>query len=344
MFFKEKGDVDKLIFGNFPRPSCSRGEVLVRVLATSVNHLDITTRDGTARVEFPLPHIPGCDAAGIVEEVGEDVSMFSRGEKVVLNPGISCGKCSMCRRGMESVCTDFTIVGEHRNGAYAEYIAVPERNLMRLPPSYPFIKAAAAPLVYLTAWHALVSRAHISFGERILVSGGSGGVSTAAIQIAKLFDAHVATTTRSEEKVQKLAQIGVDEVLISKENWSKDYLAKGNDGFDLIIDSTGSSQWREHLRLLRKGGRIVNYGITSGGHVELELAHIFWKQQSIIGSTMGDYADFETVMKLVFSGKLEPVVDRVFALRDAAAAQSYVSSARQVGKVVIVNGESEVSV
>lgn len=341
VFFSEKGGTDKLIFGRRPRPEPRHDEVLIKVMATSVNHLDITTRDGTARIEFPLPHIPGCDAVGVIRKTGGAVTGFSEGETVAVNPGISCGNCNMCLTGRESLCPSFHILGEHVDGAYAEYVCVPARNLIRVPSGYPFIKAAAAPLVYLTAWHALVSRANIGFGENVLISGGSGGVSTAAIQIAKLFDAHVAVTTRNEAKAAKLSQLGADEVILVSSDWSKNYISERARGFDIILDSLGSAQWRDHLRLLNRGGRLVNYGITTGGAVDMSLAHLFWKQQSVIGSTMGDHRDFETSMRLVFSGRLEPVVDRVFSLRDASAAQEYVATGSQVGKVVIVNGETQ---
>ncbi|MEM3851424.1 MAG: zinc-binding dehydrogenase [Methanomassiliicoccales archaeon] len=339
--FREKGGVDKLRMEKMPVPEPGDDEVLLNVLATSVNHLDITTRNGTARVELSLPHIPGCDAVGTIAGKGKHVVDFEIGETVVVNPGISCGRCRMCTTGRGSLCESFYILGEHVNGACAEYVTIPSRNLKRVPRGFPFIIAAAAPLVYLTAWHALVVRAGIRFGEDVFVSGASGGVSTAAIQVAKLFGGRVVGGTRSNEKVSRIMATGADEVVLtSEQDWSKSYI-KEHGGFDIVVDGTGAATWRDNLRLLRKGGRIVNYGITGGSSTTLELSHLFWKQQQIVGSTMGDVSDFETVMDLVFSGRLKPVVDRVYSLRDTPAAQDYVERAKQVGKVVIVNGETD---
>lgn len=340
--FHEHGSSSVLTMEEVEVPDVGYSEALVRVSATSINHLDITVRDGSAGVKVSFPHIGGCDAVGTVSDVGEGVKHIKIGDRVTLNPGYSCGICAACKRGEESFCPDFGIFGEHRQGAFAEYVSVPARNLLPVPESFPLVKAAAAPLVYLTAWHALVNRGRISFGERLLVTGGSGGVSTAAIQIGKLFDATVVATTRSEGKVDALKRIGADDVILTnEEGWAKKYLQKtGAAGFDIVLDSVGSAMWSDSLRSLGKGGRLVNYGRTSGGAVSADLSHIFWKQLQIVGSTMASQTEFETVMKLVFSRKLDPVVDNVFPLRETARAQDYVMAAQQVGKVVLLVGES----
>lgn len=322
-------------------PTPGHDDVLIRVNATSVNHLDITVRDGSAGVKVNLPHIGGCDAVGTVEATGAGVERIHRGQTVLINPGTGCGQCTHCRSGEEPLCERFRIIGEHIPGAYAEYVSVPARNAKTVPSGFPVVKAAAAPLVYLTAWHALVGRARIRFCDSVLVTGGSGGVSTAAIQIAKLFDARVVATTRSEQKVDALLRTGADDVIVTKgEGWAKKYLDEGrHEGFDIALDSVGSALWKDTLRSLGKGGRLVNYGRTSGGSVSADLSFIFWKQLQLIGSTMGNAAEFETVMDLVFSRRLEPVVDRVFSLRETAKAQDYIESAGQVGKVVLLVGE-----
>lgn len=340
--FHEHGPSSVLRMEEVDIPSVGFQDALVRVKATSINHLDITVRDGSAGVRVKFPHIGGCDAVGSVVRVGNGVRHLKEGDRVVLNPGYSCGVCAACKRGEESFCPDFGIFGEHRQGAFAEFISVPARNLISVPESFPLVKAAAAPLVYLTAWHALVRRGAISFGDRLLVTGGSGGVSTAAIQIAKLFDATVVTTTRSEEKVDALRRLGAEEVILAKEEgWAKKYLSEnGSSGFDIVLDSVGSAVWGDCMRALAKGGRLVNYGRTSGGAVTADLSHIFWKQLQIVGSTMASQSEFETVMKLVYSRRLDPVVDQVFPLRDGGRAQDYVMSAKQVGKVVLLVGES----
>ena len=341
VYFQKHGDSDVLETGRLPVPSPSPHEVLIRVEATSVNRLDIAVRKGFPGLSLGWPHIPGSDAVGRIESTGNEVTGCEPGQRVVINPGIACGRCNRCLSGKSTLCDRFVIVGEQINGAYAEYVTVPSLNIKRVPADFPLIKAAAAPLAYITAWHSLVTRAGLKFGDRVLVSGGSGGVSTAAIQIARLFDAHVVATTRAEEKAERLRGIGASEVIVTgkPEGWAKSYMASGGRPFDIVIDSVGSALWKDNMRLLGRGGRLVNYGRTSGGEVSMDLSFVFWKQLQVIGSTMGDPGDFETVMNLIFSRKLDPVVDRVFPLREAAEAQDYLEASRQTGKVVLLNGE-----
>jgi len=339
--FRKHGDSSVLQPERLPLPLTRPSEVLIHVEATSVNRLDVAVRKGFAGLSLHFPHIPGSDAVGRIVDTGKDISNFSPGQRVVINPGIGCAKCNHCLSGKSSLCEHFVIIGEHIDGAYAEYLSVPEINLKAVPDGFPLVKIAAAPLVYLTAWHSLVSRAELRFGERVLVSGGSGGVSTAAIQIAKLFDAHVVATTRAKEKVNLLRRIGADEVIVTEktDGWAKTYLGSGGRPVDIVVDSVGSALWKDNIRLLDKGGRLVNYGRTSGGEVSMELAFLFWKQLQVIGSTMGDPDEFETVMNLIFSRKLDPVVDKVFSLRDASAAQDYVEASKHTGKIVLLGGE-----
>lgn len=339
--FNRHGDSGVMEMSEVPVPEVPDGWVLVRVNGSSINHLDFTVRSGSAGIPVHFPHIGGCDAAGTVAALGRGATGYREGEAVVVNPGIGCGNCPACRMGEDPLCEDFRILGEHMNGSFAEFVSVPARNLKRMPQGFSLVKAAASPLVYLTAWHALVGRAGIRFGERVLVTGGSGGVSTAAIQIAKLFDANVVATTRKEEKADALRRIGADDVIVTTgEGWGKNYLDRaGINGFDIVIDSVGSALWKDSIRSLSKGGRFLNYGRTSGGHVSTDLSFIFWKQLQIIGSTMGNPDEFDTVMNLIFNRRLDPVVDRVFSLREAGLAQDYVESAGQIGKVVLLVGE-----
>jgi len=338
--FSKHGGSDVLMLEDVDEPVPAEGDAIIAVGATSVNRLDLAIRKGTAGVDVPLPHIPGCDAAGTVHALGKGESEFAEGDYVVVNPGISCGRCSACMRGRESMCDSFTILGEHIDGAYAQYVRVPVRNLKKAPSRFPLIKAAAAPLVYITAWHALVTRGRIEFGEEVLITGGSGGVSTAAIQIAKLFNCRVAATTRSPGKTETLKKVGADEVIVTeREGWGKELVRQRGRGFDMVLDSVGSAIWRDAFRTLEKGGRYINYGRTSGGEIGTDLAYVFWKQLSILGSTMGDRSDFETVMDLVFARRLDPVVDSVFSLRQAARAHDYMENGSHVGKVVLEVGE-----
>ncbi|MCL4346964.1 MAG: zinc-binding dehydrogenase [Candidatus Thermoplasmatota archaeon] len=320
-------------------PERRQGCALIRVEASSVNRLDIAVRNGIQGLSISMPHIPGADAVGTVVESSPG-SAFRDGDRVVINPGVSCGRCVSCLTGRASLCPEFRILGEHMDGTYSEFISVPEINLKAVPASYPVVKAAAAPLVYITAWHSLVSRGRLGFGERVLITGGGGGVSTAAIQIAKLFDCHVAVTTRRPEKEKRLLQAGADEVITtSAEGWSKDYMRSNGKLFNVVLDSVGTALWKDSFRLLDRGGRFINYGRTSGGLITTDLSFIFWKQLQIIGSTMGDPSDFNTVMGLVFDRKLEPVVDSVFSLRDAARAQQHMEKGEHIGKIVLVVGE-----
>ncbi len=337
MAFSKHGASDVLRMMSFGIPVPHDGEALIRVEAASVNRLDITVRNGFPGLKVEMPHIPGADAAGRVVEVSGGNGSFSEGDRIVFNPGISCGICRECISGRASLCRDYRILGEHLNGTYAQFVAVPQRNLKKVPADYPSVKAAAAPLVYLTAWHALAGRAKVRFGERLLVTGGSGGVSSAAVQIGKLFNCHVAVTTRYAAKEEALLRAGADEVIVTGEGegWAKRHIGRGGKLFDIVLDSVGSAVWKDSFRLLEKGGRFVNYGRTSGGQISTDLSFVFWKQLGILGSTMGDPEEFHTVMDLVFSGRLNPIVDRAFTLEEAPQAQDYMESGAHVGKIVL---------
>jgi NADPH:quinone reductase-like Zn-dependent oxidoreductase len=337
MAFSEHGTSDVLRMMTFDVPVPHSGEALVRVEAASVNRLDIAVRRGFPGLRLDMPHIPGADAAGRIAAVAGGEGDFSEGDRVVFNPGISCGTCLQCISGRASLCRDYRILGEHISGTYAQFVTVPLRNLKRVPDDYPSVRAAAAPLVYLTAWHALAGRAGMRFGERLLITGGSGGVSTAAIQIGKLFNCHVGVTTRNAAKEEALLTAGADEVIVTGggEGWAREYMARGGKLFDIVLDSVGTALWKDSFRLLEKGGRFVNYGRTSGGQISTDLSFVFWKQLGILGSTMGDPGEFHTVMDLVFSGRLNPIVDRVFTLEEAPQAHDYMESGSHIGKIVL---------
>ncbi len=322
---------------DFGEPVLGPDDVKVRVRACALNHLDLFVRQGIPTLNLPLPHILGSDVAGEITEVGDSVADLEVGERVAVNPSLSCGECEYCMRGDDPLCVDFRILGEHVNGGYAEHVAVPARNIARLPTDLPWETAAAAPLVYQTAWRMLVNRAQVKPGEDVLVLGAGSGVSTAAIQIAKLAGCTVFVTSSSDEKLRRAKEIGADVLVNYKEvPWSKAiWELTGKRGVDVVVDHIGAATFKDSIRSLRKGGRLVTPGATTGGVTEIDLRYVFWRQLSILGSTMGSQKEFEDVMKLVFMGRLKPVVNKVFPLAEARKAHEYLEKGEQFGKVVL---------
>jgi len=334
--FEEFGGPEVLRVVEVERPVPGVGEVLVRVRAASLNHLDLWVRRGLP-IETTMPHIGGSDIAGEVVEVGEGVRGIGVGTRVVVDPSIGCGGCEWCRAGEVPLCPDYKIIGEHTQGGFAEYVVVPAANLLPIPDGFPYELAAAAPLVFLTAWRGLITRGRLRAGEDVLVTGASGGVATAAIQIAKYAGARVfaVTTTENVERVRELgAEVVYDrtQVDFSREIW-KD---TGKRGVDLTLDSVGAATWTGNLRALARGGRLVVYGATTGALAETDLRLLFWKQIELIGTTMSNRNEFETVMRLVFRGELKPVVDVVLPLEQIREAHERLEAGEQFGKVVIV--------
>lgn len=320
-----------------PEPVPGPDEVVLHVHAASVNHLDLAVRKGIPTLKLTLPHIPGADVAGEVARLGSDVTGFEPGDRVVANPGLSCGRCEFCVAGEPVLCADYRMLGEHVPGTYAEYVVVPARNLLPIPVDMDWVPAAAAPLVFMTAWRLLVTRARIRPGEDVLVLGAGSGVSTAAIQIAKLAGCTVYTTSSSDAKLKRAKELGADVVINYTEMpWSKAiWELTGKRGVDVVLDHVGEATFKDSLRSLRKGGRLVVPGATTGPLPQIDLRYLFWRQLSVLGSTMANPREFEDVMKLVFMGRLKPVVDRVFPLREAREAHAYLEKAEQFGKVVL---------
>jgi NADPH:quinone reductase-like Zn-dependent oxidoreductase len=336
----EHGGLDVLKYEDVPAPEIGPGEVLIRVKACALNYLDIWVRRGLPGLT--LPHIPGCDIAGIIEALGEGVQGYEIGERVVVNPSVSCGNCEYCRRGEDPLCDTFHILGEHVDGGYAEFAKVPARNLMRIPEGFSFEEAAAAPLVFQTAWRALISRAELRPGEDVLILGASGGVGTACVQIGKLVGARVFAVAGTEEKLAKLRELGAD-VLINyaETDFGKEVWRLTNKrGVDVVVDSIGEATWEKSLRALAKDGRLVTFGATSGPKPSMDVRLVFWRQLRIIGTTMGNRREFFDVMKLIWARKLRPIVDRVFPLSEAAEAQRLMEARKHFGKLVLVPEES----
>ncbi len=336
VFFREHGG--DIQYGELPAPIPEPDEVLVELEAVSLNRTELITWEGWPGLELELPHVLGADGAGRVAEIGSHVTRFAVGDRVVINPSLFCGECDFCLAGQENLCTSWRLLGEHAPGTFRELISLPERNLLKIPQDFDAATAAAAALVTLTAWHSLITRGQLRPGESVLVIGASGGVNTASIQIAKYAGASVLVVGSSAEKLAVAEAAGAD-VLIDRsqdKTWSKTaYRAGGRRGVDVVVDNVGAETMPFSLRAARKGGRILTVGNTSGPKFELDNRYLFGKHLSIIGSTMGTPNEFETVMGLVFEGKLNPIMDRQFPLKDAAKAFEHMKAGNQKGKITL---------
>jgi NADPH:quinone reductase-like Zn-dependent oxidoreductase len=335
--FQEHGGPEVLKYTDARDPVVRANEVLVRVKACALNHLDLWVRRGIPGVPFPLPHIPGSDVAGEIAAIGADVTTVRVGQKVVLAPGVSCGKCAPCVSGQDNRCRQFTNLGYMIDGGCAEFVRVPEVNCLPYPENLSFEQAASIPLVFQTAWHMLVARAELQAGEDVLVLGAGSGVGSAAVQVAKFFGARVIATAGSDEKLQKAKELGADHLINHKTQKIRDEVRRitGKRGVDVVFEHVGTATWDESIASLAPSGRLVTCGATTGYDAKIDLRFLFSRQLSLLGSYMGTKSDLQTVMKLVAAGRLKPVVDRVFPLAEAAAAHSYLESSSQFGKVVL---------
>ncbi len=335
--FHEHGGPEVVRVEEVETPRPGPVEVLVRVRAAAMNHLDLWVRRGLP-IETTMPHIGGSDVAGEVAAVGEAVAGFSGGERVVVNPVLWCGRCESCIRGEESLCATFRILGEHTDGGFAEFVAVPERNLHRLPDDFSFEDAAALPVSYQTAWRALVSKAALRPGEDVLVLGASGGTAIAAVQIARLAGARVFAVTSGAESVARVRALGAEFVYDREQvDFSRQvFRDTGKRGVDVVVENVGEATWKGSLRALARGGRLVTYGATTGPAGETDLRILFWKQLQILGTTMASRAEFDAMLRVALRGELKPVIDIVLPLDRAAEAHRRLEEGRQFGKVVLV--------
>jgi NADPH:quinone reductase-like Zn-dependent oxidoreductase len=335
--FHQHGDPSVLHYTDVNEPHLRHNEVLVKVHGCALNHLDLWVRRGLPGVPIPLPHVPGSDVAGEVVKVGPDVHTVHIGQKVVLSPGVTCGKCPACLAGRDNLCRDYTNLGYMIDGGCAEYVRCPDVNCMPYPENLDWVHAAAVPLVFLTAWHMLVNRAQLRPGDSALILGAGSGVGSAAIQIAKYFGAYVISTAGSDEKLAKAKEIGADDVIhhnvmhISKEVRR----LTNNRGVDVVFEHVGTATWDDSVKSLALGGRLVTCGATTGYDAKIDLRFLFTRQLSILGSYMGSKDELRTVLRLVALGKLKPVVDKVWPLHDCIAAHTYLEQGKQFGKVVL---------
>ena len=335
--FHEHGGPEVLKYEAAPDPKIAANEVLVRVKACALNHLDLWLRRGVSDWKLPLPHIVGSDVSGEVAEVGSLVKRVKTGERVLLCPGISCGQCEACFKGLDSACRNYTVLGVFVDGGYAELVKAPEVNVIPIPGDLSFDEAAAVPLVFLTAWHMLFTRAQLRPGEDVLVIGAGSGVGSAAIQIAKAVSARVIATAGADWKLDKARALGADEVI----NHSRQAISAevkrftGKRGVDVIVEHVGAAVWEECFNSLATYGRLVTCGVTSGGEVKLNLQGLFGRQRSVMGSFMGGKAELLEALKLIARRKLKAVIDSAFPLREAAAAQRKMESREFFGKILL---------
>jgi NADPH:quinone reductase-like Zn-dependent oxidoreductase len=342
VLFHTHGGVEVLEYTDFPTPEPADGQVLVKLEASALNRVDIWTRNGWPGIKLEYPHIPGADGAGTIAALGGYVNGWNIGDRVVINSNIGCGHCPACIAGQDNRCREWHLLGETIRGTYAEYVAVPATNVLLVPPEFDLHQAAAAALVFHTAWHSLIDRAGVQAGETVLVVGASGGVNTASIQVAKLAGAIVYVVGSGSEKLKLAESMGADYLIdrSKEENWSKTVYALTNKrGVDVIVDNVGTT-FPLSFRSAVKGGRILTVGATGGARVEIDIRQIFGRHLSILGSMMGTRADFARVMGLVFEGKLKPVIDRDYPLKDAHLAQQRLEKGEQMGKITLSIGNN----
>ena len=335
--FRQHGGPEVLEYVDFPTPEPKPGEVLIRIRAAALNRMDVLVRNGWPGLKLELPHINGADGAGEVSALGDGVTEFKIGDRVAINANLGCGVCEFCLQHQDNMCRNWHLLGETIRGTYAEYICLPIRQLYKLLTGFDFHKAAAAALVYQTAWHSMVKRGGVKAGETVAIVGAGGGVNSASIQVAKHLGAKVIVIGSNEKKLKNAELFGAD-ILINRskeEDWSKAvFIATSKQGVDVVIDNVGTT-FPSSLRALKKGGRLLTVGNSGAPRFEIDNRYIFSKHLSIIGSTMSTLTDFTEVMDLVVADKLKPIIDSTFPLRDAASAQERLSSGENFGKITL---------
>jgi len=335
--FTQHGGPEVLKYTDAPDPQPRADEILVRVRACSINHLDLWVRRGIPGVEIPMPHIPGSDVAGEVAAVGELVTHVRAGDKVILAPGVSCGHCAACLAGNDNVCREYTALGYKINGGCAELVKAPAQNAIPMPAGLSFEEAAAVPLVFLTAWHMLVTRAKLQPGEDVLILGGGSGVGSAGIQIAKVLGARVIATVGSEEKAAKTKALGADEVIVYTQQKIHTEVKRltGKRGVDVVFEHVGTATWEQSVASLAVNGRLVTCGATTGYDAKIDLRFLFTRHLSILGSYMGSKAELFPVLELLARKQVHAVIDSVMPLAQCGEAHARMERREQFGKIVL---------
>jgi NADPH:quinone reductase-like Zn-dependent oxidoreductase len=337
VLFREHGGPDKLSYEEIPTPQIGAQEVLIRVKACALNHLDIWIRQGNPAYPMPMPHVSGSDIAGLVESVGAQVEGISAGQRVLVSPGVSCWYCEACLAGRDNFCRSYSLIGAMMHGGYAEYVKVPSRNVLPMPENLTFEQAAAFPLVSVTASHMLFALAGLQHGETVLIMGAGSGVGSMAVQMAKLAGARVITTVGADDKIPKAVTLGADAVINHAKEKIADrvrLLTEGR-GVDVVIEHIGPEVWESCLSSLAKGGRLITCGATTGAEVKLDLRQVFPRQLTIKGSYMGTRAELVKAAELMGRRRLVSVIDRTYPLQQARAAQEQLLSRRVFGKIVL---------
>ncbi len=333
----ENGDLDVVRVEDVPEPKAGPGEAVLKVICAGLNHLDIWVRKGRPGTSLSGPHVLGSDAVGVVDALGDGVENVKVGDEVILNPGLSCGYCEFCDRGQQSECPSFGIVGLSRPGTFAERVAVPARNLYPKPGHLTLEEAGTLALACVTAWRMVMTRARVKPGESVLIHGIGGGAALCALEFAKLTGAEVIVTSSSDDKLTRAAELGADHAI----NYRNQNVAErvkeitGGRGVDVAVDSVGAATWPLDFACVRRAGRIVTCGITTGPKAETNLQALYWNQLTILGSTMGSNEDFRQMLRAVTVNQLRPVLDEVFALEDVRQAMGRMEAAEQFGKIAL---------
>ena len=340
VLFRRHGGPEVLEYTDFPTPEPKQGEALVRLHAAALNRMDVMVRNGWPGIKLELPHINGADGAGEIVAFGDETQEtrgLETGDHVVIDANLGCGTCEFCMDGKDNMCRDWHLLGETVRGTYAEYVCLPVKQLYRLPKEFDLRQAAAAALVYQTAWHSLVKRGNLQKDETVLIIGAGGGVNTASIQIAKYVGAQVAVVGSNAKKLEMAESLRAD-ILIDRskeQDWSKAvFLATHKRGVDVVVDNVGTT-FMHSLRTLRKGGRLLTVGNSGGPKFEIDNRYMFAKHLSIIGSTMSTLDEFKEVMDLIVAGTLRPVIDKIYPLKDAARAQERLWRNENFGKITL---------
>jgi NADPH:quinone reductase-like Zn-dependent oxidoreductase len=332
----EFGNADVLRYEEAPKPSIGPNDVLLQLKAAALNHLDVWVRSGQRERNIPLPHIPGSDGAGIIAEVGKEIKHFKVGDRVLISPGLSCGRCDKCLSGKDNLCREYRVLGVRDDGTYAEYVKLPVENVVPIPAGLDFTEAAAIPLVALTAWHMLVTLAEISPWEVVLVHGAGSGVGSMAIQIAKLFGARVITTAGSDEKLAKARELGADDLINYR---TQDFVEEikrltNKRGVDIVFEHIGGEVFEKSITILAKDGRLVTCGATTEYNCKVDIRYVYTRHQTIYGSWMGGKPELPEVLKY-FPSALKPVIDSIFPLAQAADAHRKMEERKNFGKIVL---------
>lgn len=331
------GDTGVARVQDLPEPAPGRGEVVVAMRAAALNRLDLWTLSGTLGLDIPFPFVLGADGAGDVHSVGEDVDGVEPGMRVLVNPGLSCGRCERCRVGEQSECSSFRMLGEHTHGTFAEHVKVPALNVFPIPDHLSYEEGAALGVTFITAYRMLFTKGRMRPGEWLLITGIGGGLALSLLQLARPVAGRILVTSSSAEKLRRAVELGADEVV----DYATEDVGKAvrrltfKRGVDLVVDSAGGPQFDALLRSLVQGGRVVVSGATAGRTAEIDLRRLFWKQLTVLGSTMGSNADVAGMLRLVTGSKLRPIVDRVFPMAEARNALDYLGAQERFGKVVL---------